>query len=154
MKETSDIRQDDFFSSGYNSSEDQEENNFNSPDVKPENIFSSTNKENTEQLSSKILCFPFTLDSYQLINLKSKEDPELDGTQLLVIVGDLEKIKPNEKILKLIFSSKDKKSLLNLRYYQKEINSLLNIGLNFIGLVQNKLFVIYHITGCQSRGFY
>ena len=153
MKETSNIRQDDFFSSGYNSSEDQEENNFNSPEAKPENIFTSTNKENSEQLSSKILCFPLTLDSYQLINLKSNEDPELERTQLLVILGDLEKIKPNEKILKLIFSSKDKKSLLNLRYYQKEINTLLNIGLDFIGLVQNKLFVKYENDNVTNEAY-
>ena len=153
MKEASNIPPDDFFSSVYNSSEEQEENNFNSPEAKPENIFSPINKENSEQLSSKILCFPFTLDSYQLINLKSKEDPELDRTQLLVILGSLEKIKPNDKILKLIFSSKDKKSLLNLRFYQKEMNSLFNIGLDFIGVVQNILFVKYENDNATNEAY-
>ena len=153
MKEALNIPPDDFFSSLYNSSEEQEENNFNSPEANPENIFSHINKENSEQLSSKILCFPFTLDSYQLINIKSKEDPELNGTHLLVILGSLEKIKPNDKILKLIFSSKDKKSLLNLRFYQKEMNSLFNIGLDFIGLVQNVLFVKYENDNATNEAY-
>ena len=99
MKETSDIRQDDFFSSGYNSSEDQEENNFNSPEAKPENIFTSTNKENSEQLSSKILAFPFTLDSYELINLNSKDELLSYGNELLIIFGHMEKLKNNKMYL-------------------------------------------------------
>ena len=57
MKETSNIPPDDFFSSVYNSSEEQEENNFNSPEAKPENIFSPINKKKPKKLFS-ILQFP------------------------------------------------------------------------------------------------
>ena len=153
MKETSDIPQENFFSSGYNSSEELEENNFNSSEIKPENIFSPTNKENPEQLSSKILCFPFKLDSYQIINVKSKDDHELYGKELLIILGNLDKIKNNEIILKLIFSSKDKNESLNLKNYQKEMNSLLNIGLEFIGIFQNILFIKYENDNATNEAY-
>ena len=153
MKGTLDIRPEDFFSPGYNSSEEPEDNNFNSPEAKPENIFSPTNKENSEQLSSKILCLPFKLDSYQKLNIKNKDDPELGGKELFIILGNLESIKANEIILKLIFSSKDKKSLLNLKNYQKEMNTLLNIGLDFIGIFQNILFVKYENDNATNEAY-
>ena len=85
----------DYFSSGYMSSEEPEENNFHSIQEKSENLFCESNKENTEQLSSKILCFPFTLDSYELLNLINKNHPELGGDQLLIIFGSLENPKKN-----------------------------------------------------------
>ena len=154
MKETSDTNQEDFFSSGYNSSEEPEENNFNSPEAKPENIFGPTNKENSDQLSSKILYFPFKLDSYQLINIRSKDDPELRGKELFFILGNLEKIRANEILLKLIFSSKDRKSLLNLKNYQKEMKSLLNIGLDFIGIFQNILFIKYENENATNEAYF
>ena len=153
MKETSDIPQENFFSSGYNSSEELEENNFNSSEIKPENIFSPTNKENPEQLSSIILYFPFKLDSYQIIKVKSKDAHELGGKELLIILGNLDKIKNNEILLKLIFSSKDKNESLNLKNYQKEMNSLLNIGLDFIGIFQNILFIKYENDNATNEAY-
>lgn len=144
MKEvTSSNHPEEIFSSGYDSSEEPEENNFNSPEANPENIFGNQSKENSEQLSSKILGFPFTLDSYEIINLKSENVPELGSPELQVIFGNLEKLKNNELILKLIFVAKDKKSLLNLKDHKQEINTLINLDLQFIGINQNKLFIQY-----------
>ena len=144
MKEiTTEIRPEEIFLSGYDSSEEPEENNFNSPEANPENIFGNQSKENSEQLSSKILSFPFTLDTYELINLKGEDDPELGGSDLQIILGHLEKLKNNELVLKLTFVSKDKKSSLNLKDHQQEINSLINLDLQFIGICQNKLFIQY-----------
>ena len=94
-----------------------------------------------QQLSSKILSFPFTLDSYQLINLKNKEDPELGGAECKIISGDLGKIRYGEAILKLEFLSKDKKSSVNLNDYLNEINSLINLDIDFISIYQNKMFI-------------
>ena len=142
-KEIFNTQKDSFFSADYMSPEElSEENNFLSPAVKPENIFEDQNRDTSEpQLSSKILSFPFTLDSYQLINLKNKEDPELGGTECKIITGDLEKIKYGEPILKLEFLSKDKKSSLNLNDYLEEINSLIYLDIDFISIYQNKLFI-------------
>ena len=144
MKEiTAEFRPEEIFLSGYDSSEEPEENNFNSPEANPENIFGNQSKENSEQLSSKILSFPFTLDTYELINLKGEGDPELGCSDLQIILGNLGKLKNNELVLKLTFISKDKKSSLNLKDFQKEINSLINLELQFIGICQNKLFIQY-----------
>ena len=142
-KEIFNTQKDSFFSADYMSPEElSEENNFLSPEVKPENIFEDQNRDISEQqLSSKILSFPFTLDSYQLINLKNKEDPELGGAECKIISGDLEKIRYGEPILKLEFLSKDKKSSLNLNDYLDEINSLIYLDIDFISVYQNKLFI-------------
>ena len=143
----------DYFSSGYISSEEPEENNFHSVQVKSENIFCEPNKENTEQLSSKILCFPFKLDSYELVNLINKNQPELGGEQLLIIFGSLENLKENELILKLIFNSKDKNSSLDLRDFVTEIKTLINLGLEFVGVFQNKLFIKYENENMTKEAY-
>ena len=129
-------------SSGYISSEEQEEeNNFHSIQAKPENIFDNPKKDNIEQISSVILCFPFKLDSYELINLKDKDDKELRDNDLVIISGSLEKIKTTDLILKLEFLTKENNSSLNLKDFQEELNSLTNLGLEFIAVCRNILFI-------------
>ena len=154
MKEEAlNIQPEDIFSSGYNSSEEQEENNFNSPEAFPENIFANQYKENSEQLSSKILAFPFTLDSYELINLNSKDELLSYGNELLIIFGNMEKLKNNELILKLIFISKDKNISLNLKEYQNEIKSLIYLDLEFIAIFKNKLFIKYENENLTNEAY-
>ena len=129
-------------SSGYISSEEQEEeNNFHSIQAKPENIFDNPKKDNIEQISSVILCFPFKLDSYELINLKDKDDKELRDNDLVIISGSLEKIKTADLILKLEFLTKENNSSLNLKDFQEELNLLTNLGLEFIAVCRNILFI-------------
>ena len=120
-----------------------EDKNFLSPEVKPENIFDHPSKYSSEaQLSSIILEFPFILYSYQLINLKNREDSELGGLECKIILGNIENIRFDEPILKLIFFSKDRKSPLNLSDYPNEINSLtINLGIEYMSIFQNKLFI-------------
>ena len=153
MKEAMPTNPEDIFSSGYESSEELEENNFNSPEANPENIFANQTKENTEQLSTKILSFPFALDSYELINLKSKDDPQLGGKYLSIILGNLNKTKNNELLLKLAFLSKDKKVLLDLKDYQNEIKSLINSDTEFIGTFKNKLFIKYENENITKEAY-
>ena len=143
MKKVIPTHPEDIFSSGYDSSEELEENNFNSPEAKPENIFANHAKENSELFSSKILSFPFILDSYELINLKTKDKLQLEGEELSIILGNLDKIKNNELLLKLIFVSKDKKIILDLKNYPKDIASLVNTETEFIATFKNKLFIKY-----------
>ena len=145
MKEEAfNLPSDSYFLPDNNSPDDiLEENNFLSSEVKPENIFRHSVKDVSEtQLSSLILEFPFTLDSYQLLYLKNKEDPELGGLDCKIFLGNLEKIKFDEPILKLIFFSKDRKSPLNLKDYPNEMNSLItNLGIEYMSVFQNKLFI-------------
>ena len=143
MKEAIPTQFEGIFSLGYDSSKDSEENNFNSPEADPENIFTHQTKENSEQLSSKILNFPFTLDSYTLIHLETNDKYELGGDELCIIFGNLTNFKNNELILKLEFVTKEKKFPLNLEEYKNEIESLINPDIEFIGLFQNKLFLKY-----------
>ena len=143
MKEAIPTQFEGIFSLGYDSSKDSEENNFNSPEADPENIFTNQTKENSEQLSSKILNFPFTLDSYTLIHLETNDKYELGGDELCIIFGNLTNFKNNELILKLEFVTKEKKFPLNLEEYKNEIESLINPDIEFIGLFQNKLFLKY-----------
>ena len=114
MKEAIPTQFEGIFSLGYDSSKDSEENNFNSPEAVPENIFTNQTKENSEQLSSKILNFPFTLDSYTLIHLETNDKYELGGDELCIIFGNLTNFENNELILKLEFVTKEKKFPLNL----------------------------------------
>ena len=132
-----------FLSNYISPDENTEDDNFLSPEVNPENIFEHSKRDNSEaQLSSIILGFPFTLDSYQLLYLRNKEDSELGGKDCNIILGNLEKIKFNKPILKLIFFSKDRKSPLNLKEFPNEMNSLTaNLGIEFMGINQNKLFI-------------
>ena len=143
MKEAISTKFEGIFSLGLDSSKDSEENNFNSPETDPENIFTNQIKENSEQLSSKILNFPFTLDSYTLIHLETNDKYELGGDELCIIFGNLTNFKNNELILKLEFVTKEKKFPLNLEEYKNEIESLINPDIEFIGLFQNKLFLKY-----------
>ena len=132
-----------FLSDCISSDEVLEDKNFLSREVKPENIFDHPSKDSSEaQLSSIILGFPFTLDSFQLIFLKNGEDSELGGLDCKIILGNLENIRFDEPILKLIFFSKDRKSPLNLNDYPNEMNSLtINLGIEFMSIFQNKLFL-------------
>ena len=132
-----------FLPDNYSPEDIPEDNNFLSSEVKPENIFRHPVKDVSEvQLSSLILEFPFTLDSYQLLYLKNKEDLELGGLDCKIFLGNLEKIKFDEPILKLIFFSKDRKSPLNLKDYPNEMDSLItNFGIEFMSVYQNKLFI-------------
>ena len=143
-EETFDLPTDSYFLSDCTSPEEiPEEDNFLSPEVNPENIFGHIKNDNSEsQLSSIILGFPFTLDSFQLLYLKNKEDSELGGLDCTIILGNVEKIKFDKPILKLIFFSKDRKSPLNLNDFPSEINSLTtNPEIEFMCINQNKLFI-------------
>ena len=124
-------------------SSELDENNFFSPQAKPENIFCSQNKESTDmQLSSKILNFPFTLKFFQLIHLKDEQDPELIDPLCDIIFGDAEKIRYSESVLKMVFYSKDRTTLLNLGDYLKEIKTLTKFpGIEFICICLNKMFI-------------
>ena len=143
MKESKSSKTQEIFSSGYDSSEEPEENNFNSPEANPENIFLNQTKENSEQLSSKILGFPFKLDSYDLITFESVNELILLGAELTVIYGDMVNIKINELILKLTFVSKNKKCELNLKENLNEIKSLINSDIEFIAFYHNQVFIKY-----------
>ena len=144
MNEALPSHHEDIFSSGYDSSKDSEEdNNFNSPETNPENIFNNHAKENSDQLSSKILSFPFALDSYSLIDFKGSQKLELGGDELTVLFGNLDNFKNNELILKLEFATKDRKCPLTLKKYKTEIESLINSDIEFVGIYQNKLFIKY-----------
>ena len=133
MKESISSKSDEIFSFGYDSSEKSEENIFNSSEANPENIFLNQTKKNPEQLSSKILGFPFILNSYGLFNLVSANELILGGVELSIIDGNLEKTKINGLILKLVVASKNKKSELILKEYLNQfrnrptINFILNI---------------------------
>ena len=143
-EETFNLPTDSYFLSDCTSPEEiPEDDNFLSPEVNPENIFGHNKNDNSEsQLSSIILGFPFTLDSFQLLFLKNKEDSELGGLDCTIILGNVEKIKFDKPILKLIFFSKDRKSPLNLNDFPSEINSLTsNQEIEFICINQNKLFI-------------
>ena len=135
---------DSYFLSDNKSPDDiLEDKNFLSSEAKPENIFRHPVKDTSEtQLSTLILEFPFTLDSYQLLHVKNKEDSELGGSDCKIFLGNLEKIRFDEPILKLTFFSKDRKSPLNLKDYPNEMNSLIiNFGIEFMSVYQNKLFI-------------
>ena len=153
MKESIPTLPEDIFSSRYDSSEELEENNFNSQEANPENIFVNHSKENSEQLSSKIFMLPFTLDSYELINMKTKDELQLGGEDLLIILGNLDKIKNNELLLKLVFVSKDKKATLDLKNFQSDIKSLANAETEFIGIFQNKLFIKYENENTTKEAY-
>ena len=124
-------------------SSELDENNFFSPQAKPENIFCSQNKESTDmQLSSKILNFPFTLKFFQLIHLKDEQDPELIDPLCDIIFGEAEKIRYSESVLKMVFYSKDRTTLLNLGDYIKEVKTLTKFpGIEFICICLNKMLI-------------
>ena len=125
------------------SSFDFDEATFFSPQIKPENIFCAENKESSEiQFASKILCFPFNLDFFNLIFLKDEKDPELIDPFCTVILGDIEKLRFSDSVLKMVFYSKDRTTPLNLGDYQKEMKSLKNFpGIEFICICLNKMFI-------------
>ena len=116
---------------------------FFSPQIKPENIFCSDVKDTSEmQLASKILCFPFNLDCFNLIFLKDEKDPELIDPFCTVILGDIERVRFSDSVLKMVFYSKDRTTPLNLGDYPNEINSLTNFpGIEFICICLNKMFI-------------
>ena len=122
---------------------DFDENNFLSPQINPENIFCPEVKDSSEiQLASKILCFPFNLDFFNLIFLKDEKDPELIDPFCTVILGEIENIRFSEPVLKMVFYSKDRRTPLNLSDYSKEINSLTNFpGIEFLCICLNKMFI-------------
>ena len=122
---------------------DFDDSTFFSPQIKPENIFCSDVKDTSEmQLASKILCFPFNLDCFNLIFLKDEKDPELIDPFCTVILGDIERVRFSDSVLKMVFYSKDRTTPLNLGEYPNEINSLTNFpGIEFICICLNKMFI-------------
>ena len=122
---------------------DFDENTFFSPQINPENIFCPEVKDSSEiQLASKILCFPFNLDFFNLIFLKDEKDPELVDPFCSVILGDIEKVRFSESVLKMVFFSKDRRTPLNLADYTQEMKSLTNFpGIEFICICLNKMFI-------------
>ena len=122
---------------------DIDDNTFFSPQINPENIFCPETKDSSEiQFASKILCFPFNLDYFKLIFLKDEKDPELIDPFCSVILGDLEKVKYSESVLKIVFYSKDLITPLNLSDYPNEMKSLTNFpGIEFICICMNKMFI-------------
>ena len=122
---------------------DFDDSTFFSPQIKPENIFNSEIKDTSEiQLASKILCFPFNLDCFNLIFLQDEKDPELIDPFCTVILGDIERVRFSDSVLKMVFYSKDRTTTLNLGDYLNEINSLKNFpGIEFICICLNKMFI-------------
>ena len=122
---------------------DFDDSTFFSPQIKPENIFNSEIKDTSEiQLASKILCFPFNLDCFNLIFLQDEKDPELIDPFCTVILGDIERVRFSDSVLKMVFYSKDRTTPLNLGDYLNEINSLKNFpGIEFICICLNKMFI-------------
>ena len=122
---------------------DFDDSTFFSPQIKPENIFNSEIKDTSEiQLASKILCFPFNLDCFNLIFLQDEKDPELIDPFCTVILGDIERVRFSDSVLKMVFYSKDRTTQLNLGDYLNEINSLKNFpGIEFICICLNKMFI-------------
>jgi hypothetical protein len=122
---------------------DFDDSTFFSPQIKPENIFNSEIKDTSEiQLASKILCFPFNLDCFNLIFLQDEKDPELIDPFCTVILGDIERVRFSDSVLKMVFYSKDRTTPLNLGDYLNEINSLKNFpGIEFICISLNKMFI-------------
>ena len=135
----------DIFNNNQNDSPsfDFDDSTFFSPQIKPENIFCSDVKDTSEmQLASKILCFPFNLDYFNLIFLKDEKDPELIDPFCTVILGDIERVRFSDSVLKMVFYSKDRTTPLNLGDYPNEINSLTNFpGIEFICICLNKMFI-------------
>ena len=135
----------DIFNNNQNDSPtfDFDDATFFSPQIKPENIFCSDVKDTSEmQLASKILCFPFNLDCFNLIFLKDEKDPELIDPFCTVILGDIERVRFSDSVLKMVFYSKDRTTPLNLGDYPNEINSLTNFpGIEFICICLNKMFI-------------
>ena len=135
----------DIFNNNQNDSPsfDFDDSTFFSPQIKPENIFCSDVKDTSEmQLASKILCFPFNLDYFNLIFLKDEKDPELIDPFCTVILGDIEQVRFSDSVLKMVFYSKDRTTPLNLGDYPNEINSLTNFpGIEFICICLNKMFI-------------
>ena len=135
----------DIFNNNQNDSPsfDFDDSTFFSPQIKPENIFCSDVKDTSEmQLASKILCFPFNLDYFNLIFLKDEKDPELVDPFCTVILGDIERVRFSDSVLKMVFYSKDRTTPLNLGDYPNEINSLTNFpGIEFICICLNKMFI-------------
>ena len=122
---------------------DFDDSTFFSPQIKPENIFNSEIKDTSSiQLASKILCFPFNLDCFNLIFLQDEKDPELIDPFCTVILGDIERVRFSDSVLKMVFYSKDRTTPLNLGDYLNEINSLKNFpGIEFICICLNKMFI-------------
>ena len=122
---------------------DFDDSTFFSPQIKPENIFNSEIKDTSEiQLASKILCFPFNLDCFNLIFLQDEKDRELIDPFCTVILGDIERVRFSDSVLKMVFYSKDRTTPLNLGDYLNEINSLKNFpGIEFICICLNKMFI-------------
>lgn len=123
--------------------EPREESSTSQSKSKSKITLEEQSKEVSEtQIYTKILEFPFNLDTYMLIKLKDEQDPELGGKCSKIILGDINLLKFNEYILKLVFLSKDKISPLNLDDYQDEIKTLSNIlDIKFISVFKNILFI-------------
>ena len=129
--------------------------NFFSPQIRPENIFCDHQKDTSEaQLSTEILNLPFTLKFYELIHLKDETDPELNDSFCSLILGDFKKVRYSESILKMIFFSKEQSGPLNLNEYIDEIKSLKNIlGIEFICLCKNKMFIQFENENMTKDNF-
>ena len=134
---------------------DLNENNFTFSQLNPENIFCSEVKDSSdEQLASKVFCFPFNLDSFKLIYLKDEKDPELIDPFTTVIIGDIEKIRFSEPVIKMVFYAKDRSSLLQLSDYNDEMESLTKIsGIEFICICMNKMFIQYEDDNNTKEAF-
>ena len=121
----------------------EEDNDFLSEQLKSENIFAETEKEqNDSQFSSKILGFPFTLESYKLIHLQGKNEPILNMNNSIILLGDIDLLKFSNCFLELFFCSKDKISTLDLKDYLNEIKTLQNNSdIIFILVFKNQLIL-------------
>ena len=121
----------------------EEDNDFLSEQLKSENIFAETEKEqNDSQFSSKILGFPFTLESYKLIHLQGKNEPILNMNNSIILLGDIDLLKFSNCFLELFFCSKDKITTLDLKDYLNEIKTLQNNSdIIFILVFKNQLIL-------------
>ena len=121
----------------------EEDNDFLSEQLKSENIFAESEKEQNEsQFSSKILGFPFTLESYKLIHLKNKNESILNSNNSIIILGEIDFLRFNDYFLELIFCSKDKIAPLDLKNHINELKTLQNNSdIIFIMISKNQLIL-------------
>jgi hypothetical protein len=135
----------DFSKNYFENNDSNEDSHIISPKKRPINVIEDQIKDVTDtQLLSKILDFPFNLVSCNLIKLKDERDLELCDKNIKIIFGDIKSLSYNDSILKLIFSSRDKLTTLNLVDHLHEIESLTeNSGIQFICILMNNLYIQY-----------
>ena len=121
----------------------EEDNDFLSEQLKSENIFAETEKDQNEsQFSSKILGFPFTLESYKLIHLQGKNEPIFNSNNSYILSGEIDLLRFSDYFLELFFCSKDKITPLDLQVHLNELKTLQNNSETIFILVSKNQLIL------------